>query len=243
MKNDIFYMINQVETNPDHYDIKELSQNEKDEYTERILHKLKERNTQNQSEVNLKSLQKVRLKKFLGAAVIFLICLLSIGGVAYAMTDGFRAVLTFISGGAIYETEESVTILGEVKSSTAVEVGGDTESGVPLLLEEDRLYFTGDGGNTDITDLISETEPYFIDVIDAEGNTHKFVLGGRAEEEYFGYVEFIIDSEGEMRGGAGAFGSQVQHTPEWLKKGEDTIYSEVLGKSVRLWSDEEAVED
>lgn len=243
MKNDIFYMINQVETNPDHYDIQELTQSEKDEYAERILHKLKKRNMQPQPEGNLKSLQKARLKKFLGAAAIFLICLLSIGGVAYAMSDGFRAVLTFISGGAIYETEESVTILGEVKSSTAVEVGRDMESGVPLLLEEDRLYFTGDGGKTDITDLISETEPYFIDVIDEEGNTHKFILGGRAEEEYYGFMEFIIDSEGEMRGGAGAYGNKVQHAAEWIKKGENAVYSEVFGKSVRLWSDEAALED
>ena len=65
-------------------------------------------------------------------------------------------------------------------------------------------------------------------MIDEEGNTHKFVLGGRPEEEYYGFVEFIIDSEGEMRGGAGAFGNQVQRTPEWLKKGEDAVYSEVL---------------
>lgn len=41
MKNDIFYLINQVETDPDHYDIQELTQSEKDEYAERILHKLK----------------------------------------------------------------------------------------------------------------------------------------------------------------------------------------------------------
>lgn len=223
MKDNIFYLLNQIETNPDHYDIKELSQSEKDEYTERILHKLKERNVQNQSEENLKSLQKARFKKYLGAAAIFLICLLSIGGVAYAMTDGFRAVFTFISGGAIYETEESVTIFGEVKSTTAVEMSGDTESGVPLLLEEGRLYFTGDGGKTDITDLISETEPYFIDVIDEEGNTHKFILGGRAEEEYYGFEEFIFDSKGEMRGGVGFFGNQVNHTSGWVKKGEDAV--------------------
>lgn len=228
MKDNIFYLLNQIETNPEYYDINELSQGERDAYTERILHKLKERSTQPQPERNLKSLQKARFKKFLGAAAIFIICLLSIGGVAYAVTDGFRAAFTFISGGAIYETEESVTIFGEAKSATKVEMGGDTESGMPLLLEEGRLYFTGDGGKTDITDLISETEPYFIDVIDEEGNTHKFVLGGRPEEEYYGFVEFIIDSEGEMRGGAGAFGNQVQRTPEWLKKGEDAVYSEVL---------------
>ena len=166
----------------------------------------------------------------MGAASIFLVCLLSIGGAAYAMTDGFRALFTFISGGAIYETTEG----GAVSSSVSVVTMQD-EPGIPLLLEDGRLYFTGDGGKTDITDLISETEPYFIDVMDAEGNTHKFIVGGRPEEGYYGYGEMIIDTEGVIRGSAGSWGSKIEGTPEWLKKGSNAVYSEVYGTPIELW--------
>lgn len=56
----------------------------------------------------MKTVQTHNLKKYMGAAAIFLVCLLSVGGVAYAMTDGFRVLFTFISGGAIYKTSEGM---------------------------------------------------------------------------------------------------------------------------------------
>ena len=167
----------------------------------------------------------------MGAASIFLVCLLSIGGAAYAMTDGFRALFTFISGGAIYETTE-----GSIMGTTDITaVAMQDEPGVPLLVEEGRLYFTGDGGKTDITDLISETEPYFIDVVDEEGNTHKFIVGGSPEEGYYGYGEIIIDTEGVIRGSAGSWGSKIEGTPEWMRKGSNAVYSEMYGRPIELW--------
>ena len=228
---DIFDLLNQVETNFEKYEILERSQSEKEESTVRILCKLKERGIQNHSGVNLKAARCIDLKKISEAAALFLICLLSVGGVAYAMTDGFHALFTFISGGAIYETTES-SFMGTTSVTT---VALQDEPGIPLLLEEGRLYFTGDGGKTDITDFISETEPYFIDVMDEEGNTHKFIVGGRPEEESYGYEEMIIDTEGVIRGGVGSFGSKIGGTPEWAKKGRDAVFSEAYGTPVELW--------
>ena len=190
MKKDIFVLLNQVETDLEKYEIRELSRSEKEESAIRILDKLKERDIRNNSEEYRKSVRRYNLKRFMGAAAIFLVCLLSIGGVAYAVTDGFRALFTFIGGSAVYETTEG-SIMGST-SVTTIEL--KDEPGIPLLLEEGRLYFTGDGGKTDITDFISETEPFFIDVIDGEGNTHKFIVGGRPEAEYYGYAEMIIDT-------------------------------------------------
>ena len=233
MKKDIFDLLNQVETDLGKYEIHELSRSERGQRTTRLLNKVKEKEIRNNPEGNLKSVQTHNIKKFMGAAAIFLVCLLSVGGVAYAMTDGFHVLFTFISGGAIYETSEGGVMTTTSVSGTASETGD--EPGVPLLLEDGRLYFTGDGGKTDITDLISETEPYFIDVIDEKGNTHKFIVGGRPEEGYYGYDEMIIDTEGAFRGGAGRWGSKIEGTPEWMKKGENAIYSEVFGKPIELW--------
>ena len=225
---DIYDLLNQVETDFGKYEILELSQSEKEENTARILCKLNGRNIQNNPGVNLKSTRFMNSKKFAGAAVLFLVCLLSVGGVAYAMTDGFQALFTFIGGGAIYETTES-SMMG-TKGVTAVTMQG--EWGIPLLLQDGRLYFTGDGGKTDITDFVSETEPYFIDVVDEEGNTHKFIMGGSPEEGYYGYSEMIIDTEGVLRGGTGNWNSKSGDRPEWLKKGENAVYSEVYGTPV-----------
>lgn len=227
MKNDIFDWLNQVETNLEKYEIHELSQSEKEESTIRILNKLKEQDTQNNPEGHLKSARSHNLKNLWGgAAVIFLVCLLSIGGIAYAVTDGFDALFTLISGGAIYETREGT----RVSTSFSVE----DEPGIPLLLEDGRLYFTGDGGKTDITDFISETEPYFIDVTDEEGNTHKFNVGGRPEEGYYGYDEMIIDTEGVFRGSSGSYGSKIEGTPEWMQKGLNAVLSEVKGTPIEV---------
>ena len=234
MKN-IFDLLNQVETNVEKYEILELSQSEKEESTIRILGKLKERNIQDNPEVNLKSAQGKDLKRFIGAAAVFLVCLLSVSGVAYAMTDGFQALFTFISGGAIYETESTE---GNIVYSSVTVAAMHDEPGVPLLLEDGRLYFTGDGGKTDITDFISETEPYFIDVIDEEGNTHRFIVGGRPEEECYGYNEMIIDTEGVFRGGSGSCGSKIdmtEGTPEWMEKGSNAVFSETYGIPIELW--------
>ena len=222
---DIFDLLNQVETNLEKYEVLELSQSEKEESTARILGKLKKRDIQNDSGGHLKSIRSHNLKKFMGAAALFLVCLLSVGGVAYAVTDGFGALFTFIGGGAIYETTESTVVTMQA------------EPGIPLLLQDGRLYFTGDGGKTDITDFVSETEPYFIDVMDEEGNTHRFIVGGSPAEGYYGYFEMIIDTEGILRGGAGNFGSKIDMSgdrPEWLKKGENTVYGEVYGTPIEL---------
>ena len=230
---DIFDLLNQVETNLEKYEVLELSPTEKEESTARILGKLKERDIQNDSEGHLKSIRSHNLKKFMGAAALFLVCLLSVGGVAYAVTDGFGALFTFISGGAIYETTES-SITGTT-SVTAVTM--QDEPGIPLLLQDGRLYFTGDGGKTDITDFVSETEPYFIDVMDEEGNTHRFIVGGSPAEGYYGYFEMIIDTEGIFRGGAGNFGSKIDMiggTPEWLQKGRSDVFGEAYGTPIEL---------
>lgn len=164
-----------------------------------------------------------------------IVCILSIGGAVYAATDGavFDYMYTFITGGIAYEKTES-SIMGESSVSTVAMTSDavlTTEgAGFPLLFEDGRLYFTGDGGKTDITDNISETEPYYIDVIDETGILHRFNIGGRPEEGYYGYNEMIFDEEGMFRAGTGFLGAQIdeQGMPEWYRKGiEEAVGLEI----------------
>lgn len=240
MKSDIYYLLNRIETDLGDYDIKKAQEVEIQEDIDRIIGKLHEDNAHTMKYREMHGLRegffrKNHKKRFLSkavkAAVIFAAALLSIGGVAYAATGGevLNELFTFLSGGGIYEKtisnpsgEESTA---SVIMGNAIETGNE-ESGVPLALEDGRLYFTGDGSRIDITDEISEAEPYYIDMIDETGNTHKFAIGGRAETGYYGYEEMIIDKEGKFRGGTGSFGENVSKdgtAPEWLRKAQEEI--------------------
>ena len=219
MNKNIYTMLNHVETDLSVYEIKELEQGVLEEKTARILGRL---HTEK---------RRSSMKRILQAAAVLTAALLSAGGVAYAATDGelFQYIYTFISGGGIYETKE-YTGFGEESTVTVVMGGAETadengtaQAGVPLVLQDGRLYFTGDGSKTDITDNISEEEPYYIDVTDEAGNTHRFIIGGRAEAGCYGYNEILIDSEGNVRGGVGNFGAKVEESAEWLQKAEEEV--------------------
>lgn len=158
--------------------------------------------------------------------------LLSAGSAVYASTDGevINYMADFMSGGTYYDktqTDESGMENPVVSvSSTAVPL---EESGFPLLLEDGRLYFTGDGGKTDITEKISETEPYYINVKDDDGNMHVFNIGGRAEEGRYGYQEMLFDGDGNFLAGSGRTGSDDGTNPEWAEKGRKEMTGRRIG--------------
>ncbi len=221
MGKEIYELLNNIETDLNEYAMQEMQQSEVEENMNRILCKIG-RGRKNH-----------RIKSAIKAAAVFAAVLLSAGGVAYAATDGevFQEIFTLIGGGAIYETKEYSAEEGRMvttsASGTAVVMPIGEESGVPLLLEDGRLYFTGDGGKTDITDEISETEPYYIEVIDEAGNTHRFIIGGRAEAGYYGYDEWLFDKDGNFRGGGGTFGEKMEKDeirgPVWYQKAWDEL--------------------
>ena len=237
MKKDIYYLLNQVKTDLAVYEIKEIEQSEIQNRMESILCKLHMSGTYTEvhddRKIKGKKKKGLSLRKALRAAAIFAAAVLSIGTVAYAATNGelFHYMYTFLSGGGIYETTE-YSILGEESTVTAVmaeaeaaavsEEGNTSVSG-PLLFQDGRLYFTGDGGKTDITDKISEEEPYYIDVVDEMGNTHKFIIGGKAEGGCYGYQEVLIDSEGKVCGGVGSYGSKVDASAPWRQKADEEV--------------------
>lgn len=71
---------------------------------------------------------------------------------------------------------------------------GEFEGGtLPYSVEGDRIYFTADGGHTDITDLISEEDVYFYEYTkeDNRGNEHHGFIAVAGTVRDPGYGEVI----------------------------------------------------
>ena len=71
---------------------------------------------------------------------------------------------------------------------------GTFEGGtLPYSVEGDRIYFTADGGHTDITDLISEEKAYFYEYTkeDDRGNPHRCFIAVAGTVRDPGYGEVI----------------------------------------------------
>lgn len=67
-----------------------------------------------------------------------------------------------------------------------------TEEVVPYTVEGDRIYFTADGGHTDITDLISDEDAYFYEYTktDNRGNERRccIAVGGTVRNPSYGEI-------------------------------------------------------
>lgn len=119
------------------------------------------------------------VKMALLAAVLTAVCVL----MAAATTGG--PVVRYLSG-AIFEN-------GIFDGTKAVS---------PVLLEDGRIWFVGDGQHTDITGLIDENTPYIYVHTDPETMAATYtVVGGTADD--FGWFEYAFwyGDEGNAEGG------------------------------------------
>jgi len=97
----------------------------------------------------------------------------------------------------IYEmTDENGEVVGIA--------GVDTESPGFVRLVNGRLYFLGNGEKIDITEQITEEEPYYYTFVDEYGLTHNMAVGISGGIENFGIYEFIRnEAESEWITGTG----------------------------------------
>lgn len=70
-------------------------------------------------------------------------------------------------------------------------VAVDTEAAAFARIVNGRLYFLGNGEKIDITDQITEEEPYYYSYEDDYGLTHYMTVGYSGSLENFGIYEFI----------------------------------------------------
>ncbi len=98
-------------------------------------------------------------------------------------------------GMTIYEKEE----YGTIQRVTLY----NTESPAFAELREGRLYFTGNGEDLDITDQITENEPFFYTYTDESGIEVTLVVAYTGTIENFGIYQFLRQPDGAWITGTG----------------------------------------
>ena len=72
----------------------------------------------------------------------------------------------------------------------------------PVRFEEGRMVFIVNDEHLDITDQVSETQPFTYRFTDEEGVTHYWIIGKNGPEpEHYGFAEYIQPAEGDWTAG------------------------------------------
>ena len=101
-----------------------------------------------------------------------------------AVTEWVVRYIFTESGLTVYEqTDEN----GDVTSVMCV----DTEAPAFAALRDGRLYYTCNGEERDITDQVTEEQPFYHSYVDGYGLTHYRAVGFSGSIENFGIYEFI----------------------------------------------------
>ena len=108
---------------------------------------------------------------------------------------------------------------GGVETSVYVHTENLTE---PVSFENGRMYFIVNDEHIDITDLVSETEPYIYQFADAEGVVHDWIIGKNGPElENYGYAEYLSPSESDWT--AGYVARTNGNTAPWLDAAKEEL--------------------
>ena len=112
---------------------------------------------------------------------------------------------------------------------------GDTQSILytesltePVEIQDGRMYFIVNDERIDITDSVSETQPYEYSYIDEENVTHYWMIGLNGPElEHYGYGEFLQNADGEWLGGYVARTNMESDGsyPTWVSIGKEEIHA------------------
>lgn len=72
----------------------------------------------------------------------------------------------------------------------------------PVCFEEDRMFFIVNGEHIDITDQVSETEPFLYHFTDSKGVVHYWIIGKNGPAlRHYGYAEYLQPPGGDWMGG------------------------------------------
>lgn len=162
----------------------------------------------------------VRKKVLVSVIAAAVICAVPAG--VYAAWHG--DIIQFISGGgriAHYEDnlpsdatqEETEDYLSDILDQEMAQAESDVDASDSYLkVENGRLILNPDGEKLDITDELSETEPYIHTVEPGDGTTHYLIIGGTIDN--YGLAEFVQTDDGQWQGG---FSNNA--TGEWYING------------------------
>ena len=147
-------------------------------------------------------LKKKRLLTFALAAAL----MLALGITAY----GGRV---FFGWGGNMEIRSEQTD-GGIENTVYVHTENMTQ---PVSFEDGRMIFIVNDEHIDITDLVSETQPYIYHFADEEGVTHYWIIGKNGPEtEHYGFAEYLQPADGIWT--AGYVARTNNNEAPWLEK-------------------------
>ncbi len=108
---------------------------------------------------------------------------------------------------------------GGIETNVYVHTDNLTE---PVNFENGRMYFIVNDEHIDITDQVSETQPYIYQFTDTEGVLHDWIIGKNGPElENYGYAEYLHPSESDWT--AGYVARTNGNTAPWLDKAKEDL--------------------
>ncbi|MCR5090671.1 MAG: hypothetical protein K6C08_14325 [Oscillospiraceae bacterium] len=138
--------------------------------------------------------------------------LLSLGIAAYSVG---QAVFGW-SGNVEIRAEKTE---GGIETNVYVHTDHLTE---PVNFENGRMYFIVNDEHIDITDLVSESQPYIYQFTDTEGVLHYWIVGKNGpESEHYGYAEYLHPSGSEWT--AGYVARTNGNTAPWLDRAKEEL--------------------
>ena len=153
------------------------------------------------------------------AACLCTLVVLSLGVLTYAYGEQIvREVLGW--GGNMKMTESINAENGETEKLVTVMTDSLTN---PVEIKNGKIYFVVNDEHIDITDSVSESDPYVYNYKDQDGYTHYWIIGlNGPEPEYYGYGEYIKDSDGSWVTG---YTARINLDPDkelpgWLTQGK-----------------------
>ena len=131
---------------------------------------------------------------------------------------GYSAGRTILGWGGNMEIEATEADDGV---HTTVHVHTD-DLAEPVSFEEGRMYFIVNEEHIDITDQVSETEPYIYYYTDEEKVTHYWIIGKNGPEpELYGYAEYLHPADSEWT--AGYVARTNNNEAPWLDKAKEEL--------------------
>ena len=147
------------------------------------------------------------------------------------LTLALAAALMLSLGIAAYSAGQTVLGWGGNMEIRAEKTEGGVETSVyvhtenltePVSFENGRMYFIVNDEHIDITDLVSETEPYIYQFADEEGVLHDWIIGKNGSElENYGYAEYLSPSESDWT--AGYVARTNGNTAPWLDRAKEEL--------------------
>ena len=138
--------------------------------------------------------------------------LLALGITAYSSGQ------TLFGWGGNMEIQSTQTNSG-VENVVYVHTENMTE---PVSFEDGRMYFIVNDEHIDITDQVSETQPYIYQFTDEDGVLHYWIIGKNGSEpEHYGFAEYLQPSEGVWT--AGYVARTNDNTAPWLDKAKEEL--------------------